>query len=207
MKKKFFLLSLFTFTFAYIESAVVVYLRELYYPQGFSFPLKLMPLKIFLVELGRELSTLVVLFIAGYLSGKKFREKIAYFLYSFASWDIFYYFWLKVILNWPESFFTWDILFLIPVPWSGPVITPIIVSLTLIIFSLTIVYLSEQNIFCRINLLNSLLLILAIVLVFISFIWNFPLLVKQGIPTKFPWLIFSFAELVSLFVYLRVFFF
>lgn len=207
MKKKFILLSLFAIAFAFIESAVVVYLREIYYPEGFSFPLKLMPLKIFLVEIGRELATLIVLFIAGYFSGKKISEKIAYFLYSFALWDIFYYFWLKVFLNWPESFLTWDILFLIPVPWSGPVIAPIIVSLTLIIFAFTIVYFTEHNISWRIDLLNSFFLILALILIFVSFIWNFPLLIKQGIPTKFPWAIFSFAEFLSLFVYLRSFIF
>lgn len=207
MKKKILLLTFFALAFAFIESAVVVYLRELYYPEGFVFPWKLMPLKIFLVEIGRELSTLIVLFIVGYLSGEKISEKFAYFFYSFATWDIFFYSWLKVFLNWPESFFTWDILFLIPVPWSAPVITPIIVSLTLIIFSLTIVYFNERNLAWRINLLSSLLLLLSIGLGFVSFIWNFPILIRQGIPSRFPWLIFSFAEFLSLFVYLRIFLF
>lgn len=207
MKKKILLLTFFALAFAFIESAVVVYLRELYYPEGFVFPLKLMPLKIFLIELVREVSTLLVLFITGYLCSEKISEKIAYFLYSFATWDIFFYFWLKVFLNWPESFFTWDILFLIPVPWSAPVITPIVVSLTLIIFSLTIVYFNERNLAWRINLLSSLLLLLSIGLGFVSFIWNFPILIRQGIPSRFPWLIFSFAEFLSLFVYLRIFLF
>lgn len=207
MKKKILLLTFFALAFAFIESAVVVYLRELYYPEGFVFPLKLMPLKIFPVEIGRELSTLIVLFIAGYLSGEKISEKIACFLYSFATWDIFFYFWLKIFINWPESFFTWDILFLIPVPWSAPVITPIVVSLTLIIFSLTIVYFNERNLAWRINLLSSLLLFLSIGLGFVSFIWNFPILIRQGIPSRFPWLIFSLAEFLSLFVYLRIFIF
>lgn len=205
MKKKFFLLTLFALAFAFIESAVVVYLREIYYPEGFSFPLKFMPLKIFLVEIGRELSTLIVLFIAGYLSGKKISEKIAYFFYSFALWDIFYYFWLKVFLNWPESFLTWDILFLIPVPWSGPVITPIIVSLTMTIFSLAIIYFTGRNIVWRIDLLNSLFIGSAIILIFVSFIWNFPLLVKQGLPNKFPWSIFFLGEFLSLIAFLRIF--
>ncbi|HCJ67072.1 MAG TPA: hypothetical protein DHV62_07055 [Elusimicrobia bacterium] len=79
MKKKFVLLFIFALAFAFIESAVVVYLREIYYPEGFSFPLKFMPLKIFLVEIGREFSTLVVLFIAGYLSGKKLVKKLPTF--------------------------------------------------------------------------------------------------------------------------------
>ncbi len=207
MKKKILLLTFFALAFAFIESAVVVYLREIYYPEGFSFPLKFMSPKISAIEIGREFSTLVVLFIAGCLIGRKISERIAGFFYGFALWDIFYYFWLKVFLNWPESFLTWDILFLIPVPWSGPVITPIIVSLTLIIFSLTVVYFTEQNIPWRMNLLNYLLLASAIILVFVSFIGNYPLLVKQGIPTKFPWVIFLFGELLGLTAYLNIFIF
>ncbi|HCJ67073.1 MAG TPA: hypothetical protein DHV62_07060 [Elusimicrobia bacterium] len=75
----------------------------------------------------------------------------------------------------------------------------------MIIFAFTIIYFTERNIPWRMNLLNYLFLGLAIILVFISFIWNYPLLIKQGIPTKFPWVIFFFAELLSLIAYLRVF--
>jgi len=207
VKKKFLLLAIFAIAFAYIEAGVVVYLRELYYPEGFSFPLKLMPLRIFLVELGRELSTLVVLFTAGIISGKNLGERLAYFLYGFALWDIFYYFWLKIILNWPESLLTWDILFLIPVLWTGPVLAPIIVSLTLLLFAFAMVYFSEKKFPVKMSRLNWLLLISATLLVFLSFIWNFPSIIKEEIPKKFLWEFFLFGELLSIVAFLRIFIF
>jgi len=207
VKKKFLLLGLLAIAFAYIEAGVVVYLRELYYPEGFSFPLKLMPLKIFLVELGRELSTLVVLFTAGFIVGKNLKERFAYFIYNFACWDIFYYFWLKIILNWPESLLTWDILFLIPVAWTGPVLAPIIVSLTLLLFAFAMVYFSEKKFPLRMNRLNRLLLVCVILLIFLSFIWNFPAVIKQEIPKRYPWEIFLFGELLGIVAFLRIFIF
>ena len=45
--------AVFFVALAYIESSVVVYLRALYYPQGFGFPLEEMSLFIYLTEAGR----------------------------------------------------------------------------------------------------------------------------------------------------------
>jgi membrane protein implicated in regulation of membrane protease activity len=53
----------------------------------------------------------------------------------FAIWDIFYYIFLWLLIGWPESFFTWDILFLLPVTWVGPVLAPVINSLTMIVLA------------------------------------------------------------------------
>jgi hypothetical protein len=39
---------------------------------------------------------------------------------------------LKAILNWPASLLEWDVLFLIPLPWIGPVIAPLLVSIMMI---------------------------------------------------------------------------
>ncbi|MBK6833902.1 MAG: hypothetical protein IPG89_06345 [Bacteroidetes bacterium] len=61
---------------------------------------------------------------AGIIAGKTRLTRFAYFIIAFAIWDIFYYVFLYVLLQWPESLFTWDILFLVPVPWTGPVIAP-----------------------------------------------------------------------------------
>lgn len=205
MKKNFLSLGLFVLAFALIEAAVVVYLRELYYPEGFSFPLKLMPTKIFFIELTRELATLIVLFFAGVLSGRNFSEKIAYSIYSFGAWDIFFYLWLKIFLNWPESFLTWDILFLIPLPWSGPVIAPIVVSLILMFFAFGIIYFSEKEMKPRINRLDYIFLFCAVLLAFISFIWNAPQLLKQQLPAGFPWGIFLISISLSLLSFYRLF--
>ncbi len=122
---------LFSISMGFLESAVVIYLRELYYPTGFNFPLVPIPFHIALVELYRELATVIMLIGVGYLAGKSKAERIAYFVLSFAIWDVFYYVFLKVFIDWPESFFTMDLLFLIPIPWVGPVLAPILVSVLL----------------------------------------------------------------------------
>jgi len=117
---------------AYVEAAVVVYLRALYYPQGFAFPLAPMPVVMAAVEIGREAATLVMLLGVSMLAGADRRERFLAFCVSFGVWDIFYYLWLRVMLGWPPSLLTWDILFLIPVPWVGPVLAPVIVSVLLV---------------------------------------------------------------------------
>lgn len=70
--KKFILIALFAIAMAYLEAAVVVYLRMIFYPEGFQFPLKLMPITTMLIEYGREFSTIVMLVVIGYLTGKSF---------------------------------------------------------------------------------------------------------------------------------------
>ena len=130
---------------AFVESAVVIYLRELYYPAGFDFPMVSMPGRIALTEILREIATLIMLLAMGFLAGKNARQRFAWFIYSFAVWDLFYYVFLKLVLNWPSSWFTWDILFLVPVVWTGPVLAPVLVSLTMIILAFTILYIDRAT--------------------------------------------------------------
>lgn len=123
---------LFGIAMAALESAVVIYLRALYYPGQFTVALKLIDDHILRVEILREIATLIMLCSVGYLAGRNSRERLAYFLLSFAVWDIFYYIWLKVLIDWPASVLEWDILFLIPFTWLGPVLAPLICSVTMI---------------------------------------------------------------------------
>jgi hypothetical protein len=120
--------SVFGIAFAFVESSVVAYLRALYYPDGFTFPLRVITQQHLAIELAREAATIVMLVAVGIIAGGKAWQKFGYFLLAFGVWDIFYYLWLKVILDWPASFMDWDILFLIPLPWIGPVIAPVLVA-------------------------------------------------------------------------------
>lgn len=122
---------LFAVAFAFVESAVVIYLRSLYYPEGFFFPLRVLATDHVAVELARELSTMVMIAAVAVLAGVSAWERFGFFIFIFGAWDIFFYGWLKVCINWPLTLFDWDILFLIPVPWIGPVIAPVLVALTL----------------------------------------------------------------------------
>jgi hypothetical protein len=86
-----------------------------------------------MVEVGREAATMVMLAAVAALAGTHLRERFGYFLVAFGVWDISYYFWLKVTLDWPASIFDPDILFLIPIPWVGPVIAPALVAALMVI--------------------------------------------------------------------------
>jgi hypothetical protein len=89
-------------------------------------------------ELGRELATLVMLAGAALLASRGFHQWIAAFVVAFGLWDIFYYVFLKVLIGWPASLMTWDILFLLPVPWVGPVAAPVLVSAVMIACGLAV---------------------------------------------------------------------
>ncbi|MDD5687912.1 MAG: hypothetical protein PHE88_08785 [Elusimicrobia bacterium] len=144
---------IFAVAMGYLESAVVVYLRELYYPNGFKilvkvkFPfikfgqveeLKPFAKKLIWTEIGREFSTIVMLLVFAILLGNSLITCFAYFLLAFGIWDIFYYVFLKIILNWPESFNTTDIFFLIPTAWIGPVWLPVLCSVVIILVAFLI---------------------------------------------------------------------
>jgi hypothetical protein len=126
------LVSIFAMAFAFVESSVVVYLRQIFYPGGFAFPLNQGITSQIAVEVSREFATIVMLVAVAMVAGTTCWQRFSYFLIGFGIWDVFYYVWLKVILDWPTSLFDWDILFLIPLPWIGPVIAPILVSLMMI---------------------------------------------------------------------------
>jgi hypothetical protein len=135
----------FGIAFGYIESAVVVYLRAIFHPHGFTFPLEAFGVtaeakRLLLTEIGREAATIVLILTASWLFGRSRQERVAYFLAIFAVWDVFYYVWLKVLLNWPASILDWDVLFLIPVVWASPVLYPVLVSALMFAFAVAILY-------------------------------------------------------------------
>jgi len=157
----------------YMESAVVVYLRELYYPDGFDFPLKPIDQNIGITEILREAATLIMLIIAGIFAGRTKTEKFGFFIYCFAIWDIFYYIFLKLLLSWPESLLTWDILFLIPVTWVGPVIAPVINSLTMMLLAVLISCFTNLDSSIKIKLKEWIFFITGSVIIIISYIEDY----------------------------------
>jgi hypothetical protein len=165
---------IFSIAFAYIESAVVVYLRAIFHSDNFSFPLKTFgfsPLwKQFLfTEIGRESATIVLIVTGAWLFGKSFQERFAYFLTIFAVWDIFYYVWLKVLLDWPSSITDWDILFLMPVTWASAILYPVIISITMLISAVIILYRISVDRPIKVTFCDWLSYIIAAVIVIISF--------------------------------------
>lgn len=135
----------FAVAMGFLEAAVVVYLRAVAYPDGFTFPLQPLDGKLVLTELLREAATLVMLLAPGALLGRKRLERFAWFCWSFAVWDIFYYVFLKLLLDWPASFLTWDVLFLLPTVWVGPVLAPCLVSAGLMVLAVAILRRRERD--------------------------------------------------------------
>lgn len=174
---------------AYLEAAVVVYLREIYYPEGFSFPLVPIGGKIVVTEFWREIATIVMLAGIGILTGKSSSQRFAFFLMAFAIWDIFYYIFLYALIKWPSSLFTWDILFLVPVPWVGPVITPVIVSIIMIILASSIIYFNKN-----LNFKQWLLAILGSLVVILSWVLDFWEITREQFPNA-AWTLSSEEEL------------
>lgn len=166
-------LSAFSIAMGYLETSVVVYLRKIYYPDGFRFPLIPVTRDIATTEFWREAATIIMLIAAGIMAGKNSLQRFVFFLYSFALWDLFYYVFLKVLLGWPESLFTWDILFLIPFPWVGPVIAPCLISLSMILFTFLVVYFQEKGAEVFLTFREWLLLIFGSLTVIVSFMWDY----------------------------------
>ena len=203
--KKLISVFLFAAAFAFVESAVVVYLRAIYYPEGFSFPLQIMRTPHLLVELFRELSTIVMLVSVGLLTGSTRWQKFSYFLIAFGVWDIFYYVWLKVILNWPATLFDWDILFLIPLPWIGPVIAPILVSLVMIAAGIVICQKEASGTEFRPSLSAWLISGNASIVILYTFVQDTGATLHAQFPQRFRYEFFVPALVLYLFAMMLVF--
>ncbi len=204
--------------FAYVESALVEYLRALYYPLqggGFAFPLLTLEqltamgdehVRRLGIEFGREIATLVMLASIGAAAGRNFREFVAHFMIAFGVWDIFYYIWLKVFLAWPESLMAWDLLFLLPVPWVSPVMAPIIVSVVMIAAGVAVLFLESRGHELKTAARHWILPTLGGLIVIVSFCWDFRNIMAGGAPNPFNWSLF-FAGLgiaaLGFFVILR----
>ena len=126
---------IFAMAMAWVESAVVYYLRtminriEPYQPNPLPIIGGLGP-----AEMVRELATMVMLLAVGILAGRNWRSRLGYSAIAFGVWDIFYYLFLKVMCGWPHSLLDWDILFLLPLPWWGPVLAPVLIALLMILW-------------------------------------------------------------------------
>ena len=129
------LVMVFAIGMAWVEAATVYYLRVAVDRVN---PYQANPLpmsgRLGQVELVREAATLIMLFIIGTLAGRTWSVRLGYSAIAFGAWDIFYYVFLKAISDWPRSVFDWDVLFLLPLPWWGPVLAPVCIALLMIVW-------------------------------------------------------------------------
>jgi len=205
--------------FAYIEAAVVIYLRHIYYPEGFHFPLKRHYDYILTIEVMREFSTLAILVglsavLAGSrnspavleraVRGAKFWLGFGYFVFMFGLWDILFYLWLKAAINWPASISDWDVLFLIPMPWLGPVIAPVSLSAIMILIGVFIVRLFEKGYDLKPGLIHWGIVLLGCGFILYSFMndWDAMFFEKYPKPYRYELLIVGELLLIIPFILL-----
>ena len=199
-------LTIFSIAMGYLETTVVVYLRKIYYPAGFQFPMVAIEPSIAITEIGREVATVVMLAGIAILVGKNKLQRFAFFLYCFAIWDLCYYLFLKVLLNWPESLLTWDILFLIPLPWFGPVLAPCLLSLNFILFTFLVLYIQKQASEASLSKLEKSLMLFGALIAVISFVYEYVGVISSSniiqqicfTPQYYNWYFFLIGQLAFL---------
>lgn len=189
---------------AWVESAVVFYLRtminriEPHQPGpfpiigGFGW-----------VELVREFATLLMLLAVGLLAGRTWRARLGYSVLAFGVWDIFYYVFLKMMCGWPHSLLDWDVLFLLPMPWWGPVLAPVLISLLMIFWGTIVTQFERERAFALSNWRVWVLNFAGIALALYVFMADTLAAAPRGLeavcnvlPVKFNWPLFAVAWLL-----------
>ena len=210
-------LALFAASMGTLEAIVVIYLRMLFFPDGFSFPLGEFPPGVIMTEIVREASTMLMLLSVAAISAREFNRRLGAFLFVFGVWDILYYAALKLSLGWPPSLLTWDVLFLIPVTWVGPVLAPLIVAATMAGLGAWLVNNGDR---VRISPASWAVLCIGAFVMFIAFILDYLLLIVSGgflprlfsllgdqefmalasshVPESFNWILFAIGEALVL---------
>jgi hypothetical protein len=184
--------SLYAVAMATVEAAVVVYLRALHPVDApVAALLAVIPDRLITIEVGREAATLGMLLAVAVLAGRDRWERFLLFSFTFGIWDICYYVWLWVFIGWPPSLLTWDVLFLIPVPWLAPVLAPLIVSVCLVAGSVWLLTLRARGASLAVPPLVWLLAAAAAVLVLLSFTLDYRAVIERIEPAGFRWGLFG----------------
>jgi hypothetical protein len=212
-------LILFGISFGYVEAAVVVYLRAISdpvrhklhpnQPAGELSPLipadqrqNAAPETSWLrsVEVPREAATMIMLASVAWVAAGGPSLWLPSFAIVFGTWDLFFYVFLKLLVHWPASIMTWDILFLIPVPWTAPVLAPSIVSIT--ILSAGLLALARP---VRVPPAHWATMTLGVALILTSFMWDYQSVRAGGLPRPFAWKLFGAGEITGVAAFLHAF--
>jgi hypothetical protein len=219
-KKSVLALVLFGVAFGYLEAAVVSYLRFLHEPVRLRFyparpPGDLFPLltreqaaaadprqrRIFLIETGREAATVVMLAGVALAIAADLSQWAAAFVVAFGVWDLTFYLFLKVLLAWPASLFTWDILFIIPVPWASPVLAPVLVSAAMILCGIWHLRSGATGEPVHLALWNWIGIIAGAAIIIVSFTLDYRNVGAGGVPHAFNWAVFGLGALTGILGY------
>ena len=210
-------LVLFGVSFGYVEAAVVVYLRSIYDPLRQRIhpgrqPDQLFPListdelaaagpenpRLLAIEIGREAATMAMLAGFALAVGANLHQWIAAFAIAFGIWDISFYAFLRLMIHWPQSLSTWDLLFLIPLPWVGPVWAPMLVDLTMIVCGLISLALGGV----QGRTAHWLGVLAGAFVIVLAFVWDYRNTTAGGLPSAFNWPLLLLGEGIGLTAFL-----
>lgn len=200
----------FGIAFGYLEAAVVSYLRALHEPVRQRFypgrpPGELFPLlnpeqvraagpelqRLIVIEIGREAATLIMLAALALAVARNMGQWAAALALAFGTWDLAFYAGLKLILGWPASLATWDILFLVPVPWSAPVLAPSLVAAAMMAAGIWHLRCEARGQPVHIGLVQWAGIVLGAAILIVSFTLDYRNVLAGGMPHPFEWGVFT----------------
>ncbi|MGD8570522.1 MAG: hypothetical protein PVJ39_20710, partial [Gammaproteobacteria bacterium] len=191
----------FAIAIAYVEAALVVHLRHLYYPDNplAIFPLHLLSRHDLAMELAREVATVVMIVTVALLVVRDSGRRFAAFVFLFGIWDLFYYVWLEVLIDWPQGWLEWDVLYLIPWIWLGPWIAPALIALVFTLWGGHVLLSPQKPRFTR---LTGTVFVAGAIAGVAAFLWPAVPLLPGGEqafdgyqPGYFPWWLYLFGLL------------
>jgi hypothetical protein len=210
-------LLLFGTAFGYLEASVVSYLRQLYEPSRQRFypgrsANELFPMitldqlhaagtdqqRTLAIEIGREAATIIMLAGIALAVARNTAQWAAAFVIAFGTWDITFYAFLKLLLGWPASLFTWDILFLIPVPWASPVLAPVLVAAVMVLAGVWHLRRDAHGDPVGIGPAHWAGIMAGAIVIVISFAIDYRNLMAGGMPHPFNWSVFSAGLLIGI---------
>jgi hypothetical protein len=189
---------IFAIAFGWIEGTVVVYLRDLYLRDaaangpgiGMQITEVALPLRTVKIEIVREACTMFVLASVGWMCTRRMAGRWGAFLIAFGIWDLMYYATLWAIISWPDSLWTWDILFLIPVPWVAPVWAPAVIATLFVVIGTWLFYTEDRP--RAWSLTDAAIVLAGCVVIVGSFLVESDAAVEHRIPSGYPaWLLWA----------------
>lgn len=202
--KKIIPVGLFAVSMAYLEAAVVVYIRRIYGISDLLLDIPPFDPLFAPIEVGRELATLIMLLSVGWAVGKSLQARLSYTFIIFGVWDIFYYIWLRLFIGWPKSLFSPDILFLIPLPWWGPVVAPLLIACLMIAGGVFALIAEDKGLKIQFSITEGAALISGVLILLYSFmedaLWILPAdanTLSQIRPSSFNWPIYIVGLLLA----------
>ncbi len=196
---------------AYVEAAVVSYLREMRGIDDLMHDLPTTLDRFVAIEIGREAATMVMLLCVGWIAGRRLQDRLGFFVFAFGMWDVGYYGWLALFEGWPRSPLDWDVLFLIPVPWWGPVLAPALIAAMMSLGGAAAVIGADRGVSWRLSWTNAAVAAAGIALVLYTFTvdaWGAVPDGREAVarvrPSDFQWPLFTLGFVVMSWAGLRV---